>query len=627
MKNLNFFLTIILFGITTSYAQVGIGTTTPDASSMLDIESTNSGILIPRMTQVQKGAIAAPATGLLIYQTDGTAGFWYYDGAIWTTFGGADNDWTVVGTEMYNANSGNVGVGNTAPSAKFHITGTTVPAGGGTTTLYSNDFSSGTLNNTLNAGNTCTTSPNIWHVTTTNTSNGQCSNCTDERAYIVYSSCTQDQTVTEGAFVPTTTSIDVSFNYGYNDFNGADDSFVVTLYNETTTSVAATLLNLTADAFNQSYTAAHTVVVGNSYSLRFTYTGIDDLGASFDDVLVTETSAAASGNYMFRLEDGTQQDGYVLTSDANGNATWEVASGGGGGGTYSFTNGLTEAGGTVKLGGTLIENTSIDFDNYSLTLDGSSSTATGYFGIEGNIRPIMRTNSADNWVIFGDADTNVLGADGTTFRDTGNNLFTMDFVAGFWAGNSGGTAIEVGSIEYILDGHSEFFFSNSISPFTPNILDLGADAVINTNDRYWDDVYANNFVASGGATYNKISGKSENKMKGLSEIMRLNPFVYREKSKKIGSRMSTTEENDLAIGFNASELLEVIPEAVKTSDWYTIKEGDDLVKQDIENPNGIIYNRIIPVTVKAIQEQQGQIEDLKATILELTKQIQLLNDK
>ena len=629
MKNLNYIFSIILLSVTISYAQVGIGTTTPNASSMLDIESTNSGLLIPRMTLAQKTAIATPATGLLIYQTNGTAGFWYYDGTIWTTFGGADNDWTVVGTEMYNANSGNVGVGNTAPSAQFHITGTTVPGGGVTTTLYSTDFSSGSLTNTINAGNTCVSLPNIWHITATPTYDN-CTTCTGERAYIYYAFCDQDQTVTEGTFTPTTTSIDVSFNYGYRHYGSS--VFNVTLYNETTMATSATLLTTGASDADALYTGTHTVVAGNNYSLKFNYTGSGDYDASFDDILITEVAAGAGSSYVFRLEDGQQQDGYVLTSDANGNATWEAASGGGGGGgTYTFTNGLTEAGGTVKLGGTLIENTSVDFDNYSLTLDGSSSTATGYFGIEGNVRPIMRTNSADNWVIFGDADTNVLGQDGTTFRDTGNNLFTMDFVAGFWAGNSGGTAIEMGSIEYILDGHSEFFFSNSVSPFTTNILNLGADAAINTNDRYWNNVYANNFVASGGATYNRISGKSENKMKGLSEIMRLNPFVYREKSKKIGSRMSTTEENDLAIGFNATELLAVIPEAVKTSDWYTIKEGDDLVKQQIENPNGIMYNQIIPVTVRAIQEQQGQIEVLKTAVEELKEQnkllIQLLESK
>jgi hypothetical protein len=78
-----FYLLILLFSVS-SFAQVGIGTTTPDASSILDIESTTTGVLIPRMTEAQKTLIGSPATGLLIYQTDATSGFWFFDGSLWT---------------------------------------------------------------------------------------------------------------------------------------------------------------------------------------------------------------------------------------------------------------------------------------------------------------------------------------------------------------------------------------------------------------------------------------------------------------------------------------------------------------------------------------------------------------
>jgi len=67
---------------------VGIGTTTPNASAILDLTSTDKGILIPRMTQTQRNAIGTPAEGLMIYQTDGTAGFYYYNGTAWTAVGG-----------------------------------------------------------------------------------------------------------------------------------------------------------------------------------------------------------------------------------------------------------------------------------------------------------------------------------------------------------------------------------------------------------------------------------------------------------------------------------------------------------------------------------------------------------
>src|ERR1043166_4770665 len=67
-----------------SNGSAGIGTTTPDASSILEMKSTTQGILIPRMTQAQRNAIPSPATGLMIYQTNNTPGFYYYSGTAWT---------------------------------------------------------------------------------------------------------------------------------------------------------------------------------------------------------------------------------------------------------------------------------------------------------------------------------------------------------------------------------------------------------------------------------------------------------------------------------------------------------------------------------------------------------------
>ncbi|MBX7181427.1 MAG: proprotein convertase P-domain-containing protein [Bacteroidia bacterium] len=66
-----------------SQQNMGIGTSTPDASSLLELNSSTQGILIPRMTEAQKNSIVAPATGLLIYQTNNQTGFWYFNGTIW----------------------------------------------------------------------------------------------------------------------------------------------------------------------------------------------------------------------------------------------------------------------------------------------------------------------------------------------------------------------------------------------------------------------------------------------------------------------------------------------------------------------------------------------------------------
>jgi len=66
-----------------STGAAGIGTTNPDASSLLEIQSISKGLLISRMTKTQRDAIASPATGLLIYQTNSTPGFYYYGSSSW----------------------------------------------------------------------------------------------------------------------------------------------------------------------------------------------------------------------------------------------------------------------------------------------------------------------------------------------------------------------------------------------------------------------------------------------------------------------------------------------------------------------------------------------------------------
>lgn len=76
--------TIRLYDEAGDYA-VGIGGE-PDASAVLDVQSTTKGVLIPRMTTAERDAIADPATGLIIYNTDENQ-FEYYDSTQWTAIG------------------------------------------------------------------------------------------------------------------------------------------------------------------------------------------------------------------------------------------------------------------------------------------------------------------------------------------------------------------------------------------------------------------------------------------------------------------------------------------------------------------------------------------------------------
>lgn len=83
MKKIVYF-SIILLGLSAS-AQVGIGIPSANihTSAQLEVASTTKGFLAPRMTEAQKNNIDNPAAGLLVYQTDGTNGFYYFDGSVW----------------------------------------------------------------------------------------------------------------------------------------------------------------------------------------------------------------------------------------------------------------------------------------------------------------------------------------------------------------------------------------------------------------------------------------------------------------------------------------------------------------------------------------------------------------
>jgi hypothetical protein len=119
---------ILLIGGMTFAQSVGINTdnTAPDNSAMLDVKANNKGFLMPRLLQIQREAITVPAIGLLVYQTDGTAGFYYYNGV----------SWVMLGTEGPAGATGATGptgadgaIGSTGPSGTDGATGVTGPMG------------------------------------------------------------------------------------------------------------------------------------------------------------------------------------------------------------------------------------------------------------------------------------------------------------------------------------------------------------------------------------------------------------------------------------------------------------------------------------------------------------------
>jgi len=186
------FTLILLFFLTFnnifSQDNVGIGTTTPDPSAILDLSSNNKGLLIPRVTlndHTTPAPITNPATGLLIYNYNGSEphGFWYWDGSQWVQVGTGsssgggtlDDAYNFGGSgagRIINANNGAVEINMTtsalntealtitasngstsAPSSGIYITNSGI--GGG---IYSENTNSSNPYNSIQ-GSTNSTNP------------------------------------------------------------------------------------------------------------------------------------------------------------------------------------------------------------------------------------------------------------------------------------------------------------------------------------------------------------------------------------------------------------------------------------------------------------------------------------
>jgi hypothetical protein len=106
-----------------AFSQVAINSdaSLPDPSAMLDVQGVGMGFLAPRMTELERPA--SPATGLIIYQTDNDAGYYYFDSIAWQKIGkSGTSPWQSNVSDIY-FNTGNVGIGTDSPDAKAHISG------------------------------------------------------------------------------------------------------------------------------------------------------------------------------------------------------------------------------------------------------------------------------------------------------------------------------------------------------------------------------------------------------------------------------------------------------------------------------------------------------------------------
>ena len=126
---------ILLILLTTTANSQGFGTELVDASAIVEMVSTDKGLLPPRMNQAQRDAITSPATGLVVYVTTVTDSnakantFYYYNGTAWVEFGGEITSTGILNAGSITGGFGNIDIGSSSFSTTGLIAGATVTLG------------------------------------------------------------------------------------------------------------------------------------------------------------------------------------------------------------------------------------------------------------------------------------------------------------------------------------------------------------------------------------------------------------------------------------------------------------------------------------------------------------------
>ncbi|MCX7549255.1 tail fiber domain-containing protein, partial [Xanthomarina sp. F2636L] len=147
--------------------------------------------------------------------------------------------------------------------------------------------------------------------------------------------------------------------------------------------------------------------------------------------------------------------------------------------------------------------------------------------------------------------------------------------------------------------------------------DVDNTSVLGNPSQRWTTVYATNGTIN---TSDRREKKNiENLNYGLTEVLQMQPVSFNWKS----------ENNpDLKLGLIAQDLQEIIPEVVKSHIWEKDEVSGKLTKKELERL-GVYYSDLVPVLIKAIQEQQeiidGQKEENRSQNKTIASLVQRLN--
>jgi trimeric autotransporter adhesin len=670
-------LCCICWGSVVSFAQnAGIGTLAPDSSAQLDIQSTTRGLLIPSMTQSQISGITSPAAGLLVFQTDHTSGFYYNAGTpvapSWQPLAPPSNQtiWKLTG------NSG------TDPANDFVGTADNKPLSFRVNNIISGFIDSIKARTFLGygAGNTASTGYGNVAIGKSSLSSASTGNANVALGDSALNSYTEGDGSVAVGFYSLAQNV-----YGvYNTAVGYYSLYATPVSGNTATGAATLSANTQGGNTAKGYGALESNIAGSNNTALGTNASGNNPSTDYQNYQNAAAGAAALAyNFSGRANTAIGYNTLVTNSSGGANtATGYEALGAnltGGGNTSlgAFTIGITRDGASLTAIGANSQGTASTGPEGENTTDGAyalyhnasgvyctaiggyalynnsgkSNTATGYGAMYGT-----GDNGSDNTAFGANTLTQmVANSDGNTAVGTNallhSNAGAYNTAAGYaafylLADSRYNTAIGYGAgIGYALTytlSHSNTILGANCDVGSDNLnncIAIGQQVTCTADNQVRIGNLATNSIGGqvGWTTFSdgRFKKNIREDVKGLDFILRLKPVTYQLDMDIIRNKLQAK---------GPAKLTPVMQTAITTS-GQVVHSG--FVAQDVEKaatesgfdfsgvdkpstPDGLYglrYEDFVVPLVKAVQEQQQQIETLQKGNVDINKRIQRIEEK
>ena len=564
----NWLAFFFLLFVSKAYSQsVAINTdgSTAHSSAIVDIKSTSKGLLIPRMTSTERTAIASPAQGLFVFDLT-TNSFWYYNGTAWNNL--AQQASAPSAVWMLNGNSG------TNPSTDF--VGTTDGQ------------------------------PLIFRVK--NLPSGIIDSAKSNTAFGFISLPSNTGFLNAGFGYRTLFS---NTSGHYNTALGAYSLTSNTNGNENTAVGTGALEFGTSGTENTAlgFLSGQNTIGSSNVSIGSRALFLNTAGSSNVAIGITALYSNTSSNNLVAVGDG------ALYSNTDGRANTAIGSKA----LYSNTDGFY--------------NTSLGFESLYTNASAGDNTAIGY-------KALYHTTSGSNTAIGSlSLYSNTSGTHNTSIgynslwlnSDGYNNTAVGDNALNNNSSGQGNVAIGFealstntsGNVNTAIGAQADVVFGNQINT---TLLGHFAKAASSNKVRIGNAAVT---VIEGQVAYTypsdgRFKTNVTEDIKGLDFIMKLRPVSYNFQTRKYEAFMSGGEENAKAFakldftesenlrhnGFIAQEVEKAAKEAGYDFDGLTTPKNE-------RETYGLSYSQFVVPLVKAVQEQQQQIDELKKENAEL----------